>query len=291
MDAYHQEFVESSLCNTIGKYKFGHECLFQCKQGFFSKTNGKVKSECLNDGTFDLNLRQCKKVNCDERLPDNVNNQGDSRCDSTKVSDQCRLKCVEGYFREGGLYDCKPEGNQNGIWSLNGSESKCVAINCTLPPELMNMTKNWNKSVSCQDKTGNLGRTCELACEKGYYLTGSSSISCEQQTSNAPTVVWKYSGIKDSVCKTGYCKDVEECNEINPCKGGEKCIEECGSHSCNCNESMVGQNYQFPTPVLHTGNDGNMTCTEETECSLHKAMHWPEGHGTQVTYLNVSLSP
>jgi len=172
----------------------GSTCVFYCNDGYF--LIGEEETTCRNSQVVPADWSSPTPV-CLEILPKaNINQcpdldtlvppNGKALCSNdNQVGSFCQIICDEGY-EISGFSDITCESNL--VWSTGLPKPACLEIE----PELVscpdiNLTElvpSNGYALCSEDST--VGSICEVACEEGYQLLGTSMFACEQEIGETP---------------------------------------------------------------------------------------------------------
>jgi len=183
----------------------GHSCVYKCHSGYV--LSGSSTRTCRSNGKWDGEEPKCTNFDCGKHAP--VQN-GNTVCDGSKYGHKCHFSCSKGYQLVGpSVRICEKDG----FWS--GGTVACKPIVCPLVEDPV------NGRVECTGSS--YGDTCSIACNHGYLIQGSSSISCGVKG-------WSRTNI---MCKPMKCDHVTE-----PIHGAVHCTGREYGSTCafSCNE-------------------------------------------------------
>ncbi|CAL1293720.1 unnamed protein product [Larinioides sclopetarius] len=147
---------------------FGSECHFLCEEGFELVDKGNDLRTCLANGSWSGKNAVCRRIHCTKPPQPSF---GLVSCDKGDllVGSKCRFSCFPGFIMEG---SAERECLSSQRWS--GTEAKCTAIQCELPPPLM-----YGQVIGCKtSEKPKFGETCAFACSEGFKLEGPNFLFC-----------------------------------------------------------------------------------------------------------------
>jgi hypothetical protein len=185
-----------------------------CSDSVVYKT--RANAECITDSVTSFNLTCVSSTNF------NFNEWSDATCTTA------------GVVKAGASGDCILLGN-----------GKYLNATCSINPVTCgNLTAPTASTVGCiskyDTKTVNTtvapyttiftttqiytGRVCNMTCNSGYHLNGSSTSSCDHSS----YTTWSN--------PLGTCVDVDECANVSlsKCPSNSVCVNSVGSFSCKC---------------------------------------------------------
>nr|XP_039258803.1 uncharacterized protein LOC120335372 [Styela clava] len=274
-------FLNGNLSSSCtGRKTYGEECELECFQGYHMLGIGKAicndtsADDSNIDGTWNIQGSHCEAVVCSTDL-EFENGSFTSSCVGEIIyQDVCELECDQGYYLSGsGIATCidriVDDGNTNGTWDTG--ENSCIAVKCPNDTDLL----NGGLSPDCeQNKT--YGDQCQLKCNQGYYLSGSRTATCIDNTVDDKNIEgsWNTTGTE---CKAVTCPvdtDFSSQKFFLSCKPGIKSGEQCGL-TCNLGYSIEGNNKATclditvdDTNSKGTWDTGSASCLSIDECAV-----------------------
>eukprot|EP00057_Strongylocentrotus_purpuratus_P016529 XP_011671003.1 PREDICTED: sushi, von Willebrand factor type A, EGF and pentraxin domain-containing protein 1 isoform X3 [Strongylocentrotus purpuratus] len=151
-----------SCSNSVN---FGSNCTYSCSTGYRTSWRSVTRSCSGNSGTWSGSAPACVRIRC-SRLSRPFH--GSVSCSNySNVGSNCTYSCLTGYRTSWG--SMTRSCSRSGTWS--GSAPACARISCGALSSLS------NGQVSCSDSSY-YSSLCNVSCNEGYTLHGSSSRLC-----------------------------------------------------------------------------------------------------------------
>ncbi|XP_040195469.1 C4b-binding protein alpha chain-like [Rana temporaria] len=156
-------------------FLFGSTVKYTCDEGFRLLSKRNVR-ECLADGTWSNELPQCDAVLC--AAPESpANGEFNPQKDEYTYFDSVTFSCQKP-LEVAGTASISCTGT--GEWSSNSPT--CKAVNCA-NPDVRN-----SRRLSGFTGPYKLNSAISFECDKGFFLRGSSSISCNIDSQWVPAI-------------------------------------------------------------------------------------------------------
>ncbi|XP_048451108.1 sushi, von Willebrand factor type A, EGF and pentraxin domain-containing protein 1-like isoform X2 [Rhincodon typus] len=160
-----------SLLNTLYQpvsTTYGSTVVYQCQVGYVLIT-GNDTSVCSAQGQWEGANLECEAVDCGS--PPTLPNTVSYPPHNTTYGSTVKYRCQDGYVpvRENDTLICSAQGQ----WE--GAKLECKAVNCGLPPTLLNM-------MSSQPINTTYGSAVTYQCQIGYVpVRGNDTSVCSAQ--------------------------------------------------------------------------------------------------------------
>ncbi|XP_035508536.1 P-selectin isoform X2 [Morone saxatilis] len=150
-------------------FSFGSRCTSTCEAGFV--LNGVADTECTSEGQWSTDIPRCLAKRCPTL---NVSSHSTLACSNPhgefSFGSECTSTCMEGFILNG---TADTQCTSLGMWSREIPH--CLAHPC---PLLAKPPQHGRMNCSHPYSPFSYGSHCDIECNKGFRLRGTSSMTC-----------------------------------------------------------------------------------------------------------------
>ncbi|XP_030851781.1 P-selectin-like [Strongylocentrotus purpuratus] len=163
-------------CTSSSTIEYGTTCSFACDTGY--STSDSTSISCTESGALSDDLPNCEVVTCSipDALPSHLSSlNNDCTSGSTIEYDStCSFACDIGYnTSDSTSISCTENG------ALSTDLPNCTVVTCSLPTDFPSHLRSVEDHCAAGSAT-DYSTTCSFACDTGYNLFGSTSLSCTE---------------------------------------------------------------------------------------------------------------